>query len=146
MLEILETLQHTARDIGHEKEDYYCLASVYQSARGKLHLQQELCRSLILRLLGNKGHQKMFESVSKVDKQVNKMNNFTRGYVRSPTLLGLAPQRWGVGVFGVFTATDLVMSVAGLGFLGEELHLDHNGLPLISEKVRVLGTGMSETE
>lgn len=83
-------------NIQPEKEEYL-------SARGKIHLQQELYRSLILRLLGNKGRQKMFESVSKVDKHVNEMNyNLTHGYVKSPTLLVLAPSKVG-GELSVFS-------------------------------------------
>lgn len=56
-LELLETLQNTARDNQYEKREYYRLA--YQMARSKIELPQELFRSLVLRLLGDKDHQKV---------------------------------------------------------------------------------------
>jgi rubrerythrin len=69
-LEILETLQNTARDSKHERQDYYRLA--YQMARSKSDLPQEHFQGLVLRLLGNKDHQKVFDAVAKVEKSMAK--------------------------------------------------------------------------
>jgi len=70
LLQMLETLQNTARDTKHEKSEYYQLA--YQSARNKIDIPHEHFRSLALRLLGNKDHQRVFEAVSKVEKAMAK--------------------------------------------------------------------------
>lgn len=66
ILEIMETLQNTARDNKHEKGEYYRL--VYQTARDKTGLPKEHFRALVLRLLGDKDHQKVFEAVAKIEK------------------------------------------------------------------------------
>ena len=71
-LDLLETLQNTARDSTDEKHEYYRLA--YQTVRGKVHLPPEYFRSLVLRLLGDKDHQKVFEAVAKVEKTMLKMS------------------------------------------------------------------------
>jgi hypothetical protein len=53
-------------DTKHAKEDYYRL--VYNTIRTKVHLPSEHFRSLILRLIGDKDHEKVFDIVAKVEK------------------------------------------------------------------------------
>ena len=65
-IDILETLQNTSRDKQDEKREFYRL--VYQTARGKVDLPKEHFRALILRLLGDKDHTKVYEAVAKVEK------------------------------------------------------------------------------
>ena len=65
-LEMMESLQHTAQDTKHERQNFYRL--VYQTVRGKLDVLNDQFRSLVLRLLGDKGHEKIFDSVAKVEK------------------------------------------------------------------------------
>ena len=65
-IDILETLQNTSRDNQDEKREFYRL--VYQTARGKVDLPKEHFRALILRLLGDKDHTKVYEAVAKVEK------------------------------------------------------------------------------
>ena len=64
-IDILETLQNTSRDNQDEKREFYRL--VHQTARGKVDLPKELFRALVLRLLGDKDHTKVYESVAKVE-------------------------------------------------------------------------------
>ena len=69
-LDIFETLQNTARDNTDERQEYYRLA--FQTARAKVGLPNEHFQSLLLRLLGDKDHQKVFEAVAKVEKSMGK--------------------------------------------------------------------------
>lgn len=66
-LEILESLYHASHDKKHEKEVYYRL--VFQTVRGKMDLPKDQFRTLVLRLLGDKDHERVFDIVLKVDKQ-----------------------------------------------------------------------------
>ncbi len=65
-LELLESLQHTAQDIKHERQIFYRL--FYQTVRGKMDVPSDQFRSLVLRLLGDKDHEKIFDCVAKVGK------------------------------------------------------------------------------
>ena len=65
-IDILETLQNTSRDNQDEKREFYRL--VYHTARGKVDLPKEHFRALVLRLLGDKDHTKVYEAVAKVEK------------------------------------------------------------------------------
>ena len=65
-IDILETLQNTSRDNQDDKREFYRL--VYQKARTKVDLPKEHFRALGLRLLGDKGHAKVYEAVAKVEK------------------------------------------------------------------------------
>jgi len=65
-IDILETLQNTSRDNQDEKREFYRL--VYQTAGRKVDLQKEHFWALVLRLLGDKDHTKVYEAVAKVDK------------------------------------------------------------------------------
>ena len=56
-LEMLESLQHTAQDTKEELQNFYRLA--YQTVHGHQF------RSLVLRLLGDKDHEKSFDCVRK---------------------------------------------------------------------------------
>ena len=66
-VDILETLQNTSRDNHDEKHEFYRL--VYQTARGKVDLPKEHFRALVLRLLGDKDHTKVYEAVAKVERR-----------------------------------------------------------------------------
>ena len=65
-LEMLESLQLTAQDSRHDCQNFYRL--VYLTVRGKLHVPWDQFRSLVLRLLGDKDHEKIFDCVAKVEK------------------------------------------------------------------------------
>ena len=65
-LEMLESLQLTAQDTKHDHQNFYRL--VYQTVRGKLDVPRDQFRSLVLRLLGDKDHEKIFDCVVKVEK------------------------------------------------------------------------------
>lgn len=66
VIDSLETLQNTSQDTQYEKGEFYRL--VYQTARGKLDLLKEHFQALVLRLLGEKDHAKVYEAVAKVEK------------------------------------------------------------------------------
>ena len=67
VLDMVESLQHTAQDTKHEQQNFfYHLA--YQTVRCKLDVPSDQFRSLVLRLLGEKDHEKIFDCVSKVEK------------------------------------------------------------------------------
>ena len=55
-LEMLESLQHTAQDTKHEHWNFYRL--VYQTVRWKMDVPYDQLKSLILRVLGDKDHEK----------------------------------------------------------------------------------------
>lgn len=59
---MLESLQHTAQDIKHERQNFYRLA--YQTVRGKLDVPSDQFRNL----LGDKHHEKIFDCVTKVER------------------------------------------------------------------------------
>ena len=63
---MLESLQHTAQDTKHERQNFYHL--VYQTVRGKMDIPHDQLESLVLRLLGDKDHEKIFDVVTKVEK------------------------------------------------------------------------------
>ena len=65
-IDILETLQNTSRDNQDKKPEFYSL--VYQTARGKVDPPKEHFRALVLRLLGDTDHTKVYEAVAKVEK------------------------------------------------------------------------------
>ena len=69
-IDILETLQNTSRENQDEKRKFHRL--VYQTARGKVNLPKEHFRALVLRLLGNKDHTKVYEAVAKVEKAMDR--------------------------------------------------------------------------
>lgn len=88
-LDMFETLQETAHDTKHQQENFYRLA--LQTVRGKLDLPKEQFRSLLLRLLENKDHEKVFDIVCKVEKHYRRNNSekpaatpYERGQVRNP--------------------------------------------------------------
>ena len=68
-IDILETLQNTSWDNQDEKREFYRL--VYQTARRKVDLPKEHFRALVLRLLGDKDHTKVYEAVAKVEKAMS---------------------------------------------------------------------------
>ena len=66
VLDLLEALKNTARDVRHEKEGYFRL--VYETLRGKLDQPNQMFRSFLLPLLGDKDHEKVFRIVAIVEK------------------------------------------------------------------------------
>ena len=66
VLDLLEALKNTACDIRHEKEGYFRL--VYETLRGKLDQPNQMFRSFLLPLLGDKDHEKILGIVAKVEK------------------------------------------------------------------------------
>lgn len=84
-LEMLESLQHTAQDTKHERQNFYRL--VYQTVRRKMDVPHDQLKSLILRLLSDKDHEKVFDVVAKVGKhyrrnsrRVSTLNPYDRGH------------------------------------------------------------------
>ena len=84
-LEMLESLQHTAQDTKHERQNFYSL--VYQTVRGKMDVPHDQLKSFILRLLGDKDHEKVFDVVAKVEKHYHRnsrggstLNPYDRGH------------------------------------------------------------------
>ena len=65
-LEMLGSLQHIAQATKHERQNFYRL--VYQKVRGKSDVPSDQFRSLVLRLLGDKDHEKIFDCVTKAEK------------------------------------------------------------------------------
>ena len=63
---MLESLQHTAQEIKHERQTFHRL--VYQTVRGRLDDTGDQFRSLVLRFLGDKDHEKIFDCLAKVEK------------------------------------------------------------------------------
>ena len=84
-LEMLESLQHTAQDTKHERQNFYRLE--YQTVRGKMDVPHDQLKSLIPRLLGNKDHEKVFDVIGKVEKHYRRnsgggstLNPYDRGH------------------------------------------------------------------
>lgn len=70
VLEMLETLHNKAADRNHDKKNYYRL--VYQTAREKVELSKDHFKDLVMRLLGDKDHEKVLDIVCKVEKKSNR--------------------------------------------------------------------------
>ena len=73
-IDILETLQNTSRDNQDDKRDFYRL--VYQTARAKVD------RALVLPLLGDKDHTKVYEAVAKVEKAMTGRSPSSESFYR----------------------------------------------------------------
>ena len=65
-MEMFELLQNTSHDNKHHMEGFYKVA--YQTARERMDLPKDQFRSLLLRLIGDKDHEKVLDIVSKVGK------------------------------------------------------------------------------
>ena len=65
-LAMVYTLQNNAHVNKQEKEKYYRFA--YQTIRAKVDIPTDQFRSLLLRLFGDKEHEKIFDIVTKVEK------------------------------------------------------------------------------
>ncbi|CAH3162802.1 unnamed protein product, partial [Porites lobata] len=70
VLEMLETLHNKAADRNHDRKNYYRL--VHQSAREKVELSKDHFKDLVMRLLGDKDHERVLDIVSKVEKKSNR--------------------------------------------------------------------------
>ena len=89
-IDILETLQNTSRDNQDEKREFYRV--VYQTPRGKVDLPKEHFRALVLRLLGDKDHTKVYEAVAKVEKAMGSRSPCSgSSQIRSLLLLFFLP-------------------------------------------------------
>ena len=66
VLDLLEALKNTARDVHHEKEGCFRLAN--ETLRGKLDQPNQMFRNFLLPLLGDKDHEKILGIVAKVEK------------------------------------------------------------------------------
>ena len=66
VLDLLEALKNTARDVRHEKEGYFRL--IYETLRRKLDQPNQMFCSFLLPLLGDKDHEKILGIVAKVEK------------------------------------------------------------------------------
>jgi len=69
VLDLLEALKNTARDIRHEKEGYFWLA--YETLRGKLDQPNQMFPNFLQPLLGDKDHEEIFGIVAKVEKTMS---------------------------------------------------------------------------
>ena len=82
-LAMMDTLHNTAHDTHHAKDNYYRLA--YQTVRAKTDLPSAQFRSLLLRLIGDKDHEKVFDIVSKVEKSFKRDQSDTGSTSRIPS-------------------------------------------------------------
>lgn len=71
-LSMCDTLQQTAHDKTHTKENYYKL--VFQTLRTKTDLPSLQFQNVLLRLVGDKDHQRIIDIVAKADKQFARSN------------------------------------------------------------------------
>lgn len=69
VLDLLEALKNTARDIENEKEGYFWLA--YETLRGKLDQPNQMFPNFLQPLLGDKDHEEIFGIVAKVEKTMS---------------------------------------------------------------------------
>ena len=70
VLDMLEILHNKAVDGNHDKKKYYRL--VYQTAREKVDSSKDHFKDLVMRLLGDKDHEKVLDIVCKVEKSNRK--------------------------------------------------------------------------
>ena len=66
VLDMLNILHNKAADGNHDKNEYYRL--VYQTAREKVDSSKDHFKDLVMRLLGDKAHEKVLYIVCKVEK------------------------------------------------------------------------------
>jgi hypothetical protein len=66
-LDMVENLNNVSQEQKHAKHAYHRM--VYQTLRGKMSVSTEQFRSLLLRLLGDKHHERIFDIVAKVEKR-----------------------------------------------------------------------------
>ena len=78
-LAMFETLANIAHDKKHAKDKFYKLA--LQTVRAKIDLPPGHFRGLLMRLIGDKDHEKVFDVLSKVEKSYDRDS---RGDFRSP--------------------------------------------------------------
>ena len=70
VLEMLEILHNKATDGNHDKKKYYRL--VYQTVREKVDSSKYHFKDLVMRLLGDKDHERVLDIVCKVEKSNRK--------------------------------------------------------------------------
>jgi uncharacterized protein (UPF0128 family) len=71
-LEMLDTLQGAAHDNKHDKANFYKVA--FQTARTKIDIPKEQFRHLLMRLVGDKDHEKVLDVLRKVEKECNRQS------------------------------------------------------------------------
>ena len=72
VVEMLEILHNKATDGDHDKKKYYRL--VYQTVREKVDSSKDHFKDLVMRLLGDKDHERVLDIVCKVEK-LNRKNS-----------------------------------------------------------------------
>ena len=70
VLELIEALKNAAQDANHEKRDY-CKAT-FETLREKVNQPDEMFRSYLLPLLGDKDHEKILEIIARVEKHADR--------------------------------------------------------------------------
>ena len=91
-LAMVDTLQNTAHDNKQEKEKYYRLA--YQTIRAKVDIPADQFRSLLLRLFGDKEHEKIFDIVTKVEKSYQRAGSRERPRMAPTYSTDIPRGRW----------------------------------------------------
>lgn len=86
-LEMIEAIHNVAHDSNHGKADYYRL--VYETARSKVDLPGEHFRSLLLRLIGDKDHEKVFDTVTKFEKNMRQKPQLRSDRLESSAMIGV---------------------------------------------------------
>lgn len=81
-LEMVEVIWNVAHDNHHAKEGYYRL--VYETSRTKVNLSSEYFKDLLLRLVGDKEHEKVFDTVAKIEKTMQRRNGGRRSQGPQP--------------------------------------------------------------
>ena len=73
VLEMLEILHNKATVGNHDKKKYYRL--VYQTVREKVDSSKDHFKDLVMRLLGDKDHERVLDIVCKVERYVRYVSN-----------------------------------------------------------------------
>ena len=66
-LEMVENLRNISQEQKHPKHSYH--RTVYHTLREKMSIRTDQFRALVLRLLGDKDHERVVDAVTKVEKQ-----------------------------------------------------------------------------
>ena len=90
-LDMFELLENTARDLRDENASYYCVA--FQTARTKTDYPKEHFRSLVLRLLGDKDHQAVFDIIGRLEKTMSKRRSAVSVSRSTPPCRRESPRR-----------------------------------------------------
>lgn len=83
---MVEAIWNVAHDKNHGKEGYYRL--VYETARSKVNLTNEYFKDLLLRLIGTREHEKVFDTVAKIKKNMQRRARSRQDRFGGPSPLG----------------------------------------------------------